>query len=148
MDLIKIIEEASEGAYTTHIKVNFNGISNAFNTLMAIHFYRSFTKAIEANAKEFHDNYYPNNAFSIFDHELASHLELSTDNQGLYNDYLSMLKSLKESSSNLLDEVKDLYSKDGSKMTNYLTKYISQHFLKVELNKVNHNKKKIKKPKV
>lgn len=124
------------------MNINFTGITNDFNTLMAVHFSRAFTKAIELNINDFHNTAYPETDLLFIDQNLSYKFEVSTDNEELHKAYLDMFNSLKKSSSNLVEEVKGLYSKDGGKMTDYLTKYISSHVLEIELNKAGNNLQK------
>lgn len=136
MELFFIQEYNAQGLSTIYVQINSHGIANEFNIMMSTHFYRAFTKAVEINIKEFHKNYYTDEKLIFFGSESLSKLEVSTNNLQLHKDYLKIFNQLKSSSNNLLEEVKDLYSKDGSKMTDYLTKYISAQVLKIELNKV------------
>ena len=142
MDLFRIQNYQLNGLYTINVNINFNGITNDFNTLMAIHFSRAFTKAIEMNINDFHKSAYPETDLLFIEQNLSYKFEVSTDNEELHKAYLDMFNQLKKSSVNLVEEVKGLYSKDGSKMTDYLTKYISSHVLNVELKKAGHNLQK------
>lgn len=142
MDLFRIQKYKLNGLYTIDVNINFTGITNDFNTLMAVHFSRAFTKAIELNINDFHSTAYPETDLLFIDQNLSYKFEVSTDNEELHKAYLDMFNSLKKSSSNLVEEVKGLYSKDGGKMTDYLTKYISSHVLEIELNKAGNNLQK------
>lgn len=142
MDLLIIKNYQLNGFYTINLNINFSGITEDFNTLMVIHFSRAFTKAIEMNIRDFHNTFYPETDLLFIDQNLSCKFEVSTDSEELHKAYLDMFKELKKSSNNLVEEVKDLYSKDGSKMTNYLTKYISRHVLNMELNKAGNNLQK------
>jgi hypothetical protein len=142
MDLFTIQNYQLNGFYTINVNINFTGITNDFNTLMAIHFSRAFTKAIEININDFHNSIYPETDLLFIERTLSYKFEVSTGNEELHRAYLDIFNALKKSSTNLVEEVKGLYSKDGSKMTDYLTKYISSHVLNMELNKAGNNRQK------
>jgi Na+/phosphate symporter len=141
MELFTIQKYHLHDSYTINIQINFIGITNAFNTLMAIYFSRAFTKAVETNIQDFHDSSYAKADLFFLDQNLSHKFEISTNDEQLHQAYLDMLKKLKNTNVYLLEAVKGLYTKDGNKMKDYLTKYISHYFLSMELEKANNNTK-------
>src|SRR5579875_3576244 len=98
MELFNTKESCTNNEYSTHIQVNFIGIAKSFNNAMANHFYGAFLKAIKANTE---------NQFFVFDNVLSSQITLSTHDENLHIDYLTMFKNF-EKNNEILDEVKNL----------------------------------------
>jgi hypothetical protein len=121
MQLFFIQDVSIRDSYKINVQVN------------STNFYLAFTEAVKINIEEFHKNYYPNAELFLIEQNLSSKFEVSTNNKDLHNVYIDMFNTLTASNNNFLEDINSLYSEDATKMTDYLTKYISTYFLQKEL---------------
>ena len=149
MKLFDIQKYNLNNVYHLTVQVDMNAITNSFNTLMAIYFYRSFKKAVITNFNEFKNNTHPTIDFYLSERHISGNFTISTLDKKFHESCLIVLEELKKTDDDMLQQIKGLYTKDGSKMADYLTKYISQHFLREALAQCSEDKKEtLKKAKI